>query len=379
MLQATVRRFMPVHVYTSAVLFILSTGLGIWWMISSLQMLKHPFRVPHCESSMQEAWLVIECFLEMSRRQLATWRHQPAPFDKELRCLQRACTRQYRTWKVRMARRDFYVALKRKRISFDGCERLLLTFLDAGPQVVVDDDEIDDADGVLPGTLEEAEEFLNLNIDDDSDAKETKNHVSIDYCFQKVADAIEEHLQFSPGERVVVDMSVDDDCKPNAYGEGSQSIVLAAAESTTRTGSVVYTFPGYAMVLFDGQPPPPVAVPASKCRPEQEDSHVTDNALLEDESLSVVKETSVANTDAAKATEPAAAPDTTASSSTTSKRKYKTVQEALDEEGWTIVRTKRHICYRRVAKSANGQHHEQHFVRSKTRATVGPTRRHWRH
>jgi hypothetical protein len=465
MMRLLVARYMDIHWFGFVAHLSCSVCLGLWGMVTSLQMLRFPFRVANSNSAVRDAWLVSECIIETLMRHLALLRNQPSPFENELHRLQKACARQHRIWKIRMARRDFHFALKRKRISYDDCQRLLLTFANNDAKINANDAPSGNIvpEGTLPGSMEDTEKFLNLEIYHEVDATSEEKFLTIDDCFQEVADAVDSYLQFSPGDRIYVEADEEaaihagaydsnhlaltcskartgsvektfpgyvmvrfDDERPPAvavraslcqllqdrcsssnilelaqdpatisddssgratendsvYSPGDRVFVETDQEaaghvdasdvseatailSKTRTGSVVQSLAGYVMVLFDGESSP-VAVLASLCQPLQEHFPSLDFTRLgQGPPTSARVDSSADCSDSHKAT-PEDVKDPSLEEQSYSKRKYRTVEEALVEGGWQIVRAKKHICYRRVAKSGDGRKQEQHFVMSKT-------------
>ncbi|GKY96683.1 hypothetical protein MPSEU_000627900 [Mayamaea pseudoterrestris] len=250
-----------------------------------------------------------------------------------------------------------------------GVCRLLLTFLenDSG----ADDSYLEDAvEGTLPGSVEEVEDFLNLTVQDDAEQDKKNIPATIEDCFQEIEDAVEDCLRYVRGDRIYVepDQDADDDAETTEF-----ITETAMTTSKMRTGSVSYTFPGYVVVHFDGEPPPPVTVRASLCRPLKDvlssaktleldqvpRSHYQDDSLQEPINSSGIHVGSKGEDDMAEDATATRMPEG-------SKRKYRSVEEALKEGGWEFVRKKKHICYRRIVKTADDRDQEQHFVMSST-------------
>ena len=113
----------------------------------------------------ESSWYLVKCCVESIYRAWTDYRGLPDPYKSELSRLKCEVREQYSTWKFRIAKNDFYTALKRKRITNRECVLLLTEF--AHTYIEKDGEEI--VEGELPVKLSEAEEFLKLRVDGQED------------------------------------------------------------------------------------------------------------------------------------------------------------------------------------------------------------------
>ena len=297
------------------------------------------------------------------------------PFDAELARVRQACKSQYRTWKLRIAKRDFNAALKRKRITCREAVFLLTEFADE--HVERGNEEI--ISGELPVPLSEAEEFLRLRVEGQEDAVEVslspeqsvENYLSSTSSTESkcslerlsnLTEQIKSTVIFSEGDRVIVSDEPGHLASSEEPEHNSSSTALVGKRK--QIGSVVFTTATLCFVHLDGECAP-IPIPVERCSHCDEDAdEVSDedvgDAPAEHQWQEVVSdsddESEAEGEDPSEdgMTEPVA-------------DRPRTVEEALKSGGWKLMRSKKHIVYSRRARiSSDDKGFEQNVVLSKT-------------
>jgi len=314
--------------------------------------------------------------VEILYRTFAVMLGMPVPFDKKIQALKHSCQQQHQTWMVRIGRREYFRALRRKKIRYMDCQLLLESFVEWNAKT-------DREEGVLPGNIEEAEAFLRVEVEEPSE-RDREANLQIK-AFMELTDCVEGSLTFSVGDRVFVKTDLAVERTPFSGTAPMKSSDIMPAKSDGRKGSVVAAFPCNNIVLFD-ETFSPELVSASSCQllnayDELEDENNNEVDRLEASSIlnEEVSTTESNNNDnegdeveegdhdaddhecKEEKEEPPAG-----DSCRKGKRKARTVEEALEEGGWKLIKSKKHILYRRVIQSSTGNHQKQHFTMAKT-------------
>jgi len=304
------------------------------------------------------------------------------------------CKLQYRIWKLRSAKKSFDEALARKWLTAGECVLLLTEF--AHEFVEVNGVEI--VKGVLPVSLAEAEECLKLKIEGPMPCNETpiqhylshrcrhrshrcchpsrkrgecrqysegegpddltrhdsnedidNSHEGTDDDFtcngveelHDLSSALHDIFQFYVGDGVVVDVdgaSINGDEYDSISGHGCSTLVLRRSQ----TASVVFMTATLCFVHFDGESTRSlVPVPVDRCSLLDENN---DDENANSSQKGVAHIISFESTDGdADFEENEVAP-------THAPQRPRTVEEALVEGSWKLVRKKNHIRYNRYIK-----------------------------
>ncbi len=353
-------------------LYVVNLALSLWALIESYRMLGRMFNIPASSSHWQYYLKVASYCTEFIQRLIAAKLGMPSPYDQQMSKLGEQCESQYRVWKMRIAKRDFQAALKRKRIT--NRETFLLLTEMADSYYETEEEEV--VSGVFQAELNEVEEFLKLQVEEGSSSTEVtlspddaiKNylHLTSDETDMErsplaqlcdLSSTIEECVLLSEGDRVVVKFDgteVDEDWRPHL------------------TASVVFTTASRVYVHFDGEPAEtPVPVPTHLCSilvdnlPLIEDvqTPLLTDTCAEDIALSTKSDKSengIAITESEEEIEePPKVPGV--------QKKARTVEEALIDGRWVLNRAKKHIKYsRRVKLTKDGPSQKQTVTLSKT-------------
>lgn len=425
-------------------------------------------------------WIVSATIVKILFRAIAMGFGTPVPFDAKIQALKQSCQQQHNAWMVRISRREYYRALRRKKITYMDCQLLLESFVEWNAKK-------GRAEGVLPGNIADAEAFLRVEIEEPRESEhEARSQLQ---AFAELTDCVEDSLTFSVGDRVLVKAELMVERTPFSGTVPMESNEIVPTKSGGRKGSVVAAFPCGNVVLFDGSFLPEL-VSASSCqllnshdKPDDGsnceadqleatailnelfstndvDTHVSnnddDNDDDDDDYGDEEEEGEIASDDDDDKEEEPIAGDVhrkgkheaptveddkeeepmagdgrrrgleddkeeeeqepisgetrrkgkrkartvendkeekpfagetrhkgkpiartveddeeeeepiAGDTRRTGKRKARTVQEALEEGGWKLIKTKKHIRYRRVIQSPAGKDREQHFTMAKT-------------
>lgn len=374
----TLEKFFPpvCTIQTFLSLLVIKQTFAFSTLYTLVGMIKIPLRL-HEKSS---HWKVATCCTEAIMRRAAVKLGKPTPFDQEMKRLKETCQKQYREWALRIAKKEFNDALRRKKITSRACF-LLLTDL-AHSHVESENEEV--VEGTFPGTIEEVQEFLNLEIDDQPTATSESN-VSTLEAFHDMDTNVEKCLHFAVADRVFVqfDESVDDDDWKPEHGANMSKSTLACRRS--RTGSVAACSAGFCYVHFDGEPiVTTTPIPIHLCSLFDENSvHSTTDENSTDRSHSTWNSTRDADNsrsglandhEIAQGTEDGEDSDTKSNHENDSfkggnkvkRERAQTVEEALVQGGWKLVRAKNHIKYSRRVRLPEGETQKQNVTLSKT-------------
>ena len=250
------------------------------WTLNSLtgSLVRSVFHVDADESS----WYLVKCCVESMYRAWTDYRGLPDPYNTELTRLRSEVREQYSTWKFRIAKTDFYTALKRKRITNRECVLLLTEF--AHTYIEKDGEEI--VEGELPVKLSEAEEFLKLRVDGQEPCTEIsldadqalKNYLSRGVNssdgtltiegIHDLSSKIYSCVEFAEGDRVIVKDEDDADDyeeeSDDSSDEGLKSSALVSRRS--KMGSVVFSTATLCFIHFDGEAATtPTPIPIRLC------------------------------------------------------------------------------------------------------------------
>lgn len=310
---------------------------------------------------------------EFIQRLTAAKLGKPTPYDQQMSKLREQCGLVYRAWKMRIARRDFQAALKRKRITNRESVLLLTEMADSYYQT--EEEEV--VSGVFHADLNEVEEFLKLKVEEGSSSTEVtlspddtiKNYLDLTSTATDMersplarlcdlSSTIEECVLFSEGDRVVVkfhDESEEEDTR-----------------SGNLTASVVFTTASRVYVHFDGEPAEtPVPVPTHLCSILVENLPLIEGAqtpllmdtCAEDIALSTKSDESENGSVIIESEEEIEETPKVPGL----KQRVGTVEEALIDGGWVLTRAKKHIKYsRRVKLTKDGPSQKQTVTLSKT-------------
>ena len=326
--------------------------LSVYYTLQTLaNMLKGPLRM----STNSLSWEVATSFTEVIVRRVSMKLGKPTPFDQEMKRLKMSCQDQYRIWKIRIANKTFYDSLKRKLITSRACF-LLLTDL-ARCHVQGKDEEV--VEGIIPGTIEEAEAFLNLDIDDEADPTSKEAKFSIE-AFHDMESNVESCLDFAAHDRIFVNEDTNEDWKSVRQPNMDNSTVSCRRN---RTGTVVSCSPTVCFVNFDGEIlRSPTPIPIELCSHIEESSlHNIDQALMDGGTKQASSSTFHDRPDNLGSDEDSDGETSNASSSNSNvtdkdpavvhtkekEKRAQTVKEALLQGAWKLVRTKKHIKYSR--------------------------------
>jgi len=126
------------------VLLVVSLAKGLWATATLLGFLKEILRVDNAGSRVSQLWNVSSVLSGTIARKVSLMLGQADPFAAKLMSLKESCREQYREWKVRIAKREYYRALRRKKITHKECVLLLKAFAEWNPTTQCEE-------GVLPG------------------------------------------------------------------------------------------------------------------------------------------------------------------------------------------------------------------------------------
>ena len=359
--------FYPLH---PPLCYFVGLLVALWTLHSSCEILGRMFSLPVNSYEWQYYLKVASYCTEFIQRTITTKLGKPTPYDQQVSKLRGQCGSQYRVWKMRIAKRDFHAALKRKRIT--NKESVLLLTAMADRYYETEEEEV--VEGKFQAELNEAEQFLKLQVEEGLSCTEVtlspddalKNYLVSDETgkgrtllsdFCDLGKTVEECVLFAEGDRVLVKF---DDSRSDLPGEGED------ARRGHRTASVVFSTANRVHVHFDGEPAEtPIPVPTHLCSildenlPRLEDAKtpLLMDTCAEDVSLSdeSENETIIADT----SDEPTLAPQ--------AQKRARTVEEALIDGGWVLTRAKKHIVYtRRVKLTKDGPSQKQNVTLSKT-------------
>lgn len=331
--------------------------MGVLMVRSLLQVVKAPMHVSSKKNTgeLADLWNVAKTCTELIARKKALMFDEPTPFEKELLKLKTSCREQYRKWARRIATKDFYNSLHRKRITYNNFLLLLDGLVDT--KTSESDGEYEEL--IIPGSIEEANEFLTVEIEKEGGG-EADATSSLETLLE-LGSAVENSLKFSVGDRVIVEPPAKDPCDSVSEAEPMTKSTTLSTRSGL-TGSVVESYPGIVLVHIDGSSSSPVAVPTSYC------SLMKKTRVEKGRDRTPLR---VTNSHDAKRTEDEPETDEPETDEPETKRykagddeneRAQTVEEALEDGGWTLVRWKKHMCYRRTLD--DGQ--KQNFTMSKT-------------
>ncbi|KAL7552491.1 hypothetical protein ACHAWF_015736 [Thalassiosira exigua] len=347
--------------YSICIPMVIAQAFTLWTLYSLVAMMKAVLSLSREESS----WHVVICCTEYIQRTLSTMLGRPTPFDQELKRLNDKCQSQYRIWKVGIAKRNFYAALKRKRITNRECLLLLTNF--ANKYVEKGDKEI--VTGVLPVPLTEAEEFLKLKVEEnvpcaeipltadeslknylETESDQRANYSSPIEDLHMLSYKVHDCVQLSEGDRVIVNSDLNSsNCEGTCADDNAGlSDCTELVYRRSRTASVAFCTATLCFVHFDGEPVEiPTPVPINLCSILDEhslDEHQCHSTEDDDEDLSFSRAMTESLTlndeddvDEEKRAEPIPQPQS----------KARTVEEALRQGGWKLVRSKNHLKYSR--------------------------------
>lgn len=307
---------------------------------------------------------LVKCCVEYILRTISVWRGSPTPYDYEMTGLKQSVQTQYKTWKMRIAKSDFYTALKRKRITDRECVLLLTEF--AHTYIEKDGEEI--VEGELPVKLSEAEEFLELRVDgqDPCTDEAVKNYLSSSdngsaiERLLSLSSSVHSCVEFSEGDRVMVkdedyNKYVEDE-ENDSSDEGLKSSSLVSRRS--KTGSVVFSTATLCFIHFDGEAATtPTPIPIRLC--SKLDELPTAIPIERDISPTIAYE---------KRKEPVDSIEEEEEEEVAPKphQKARTVQEALIQGGWKLKRSKNHLIYSRRVKINKSETREENVTMGKT-------------
>ena len=270
---------------------------------------------------------------------------------------------------MRIAKREFQAALKRKRIT--NRESVLLLTEMADSYYETEEEEV--VEGVFQAELNEVEEFLKLQVEEEAAYSEVtlspddaiKNYLDLtrgetDTGHSPLAQlgdlgaTIEECVLFSEGDRVLV--KFDDEVEAEYSRRGNV------------TASVVFTTSSRVYVHFDGEPAEtPIPVPTHLCS-----KLVEDLPAIEDTKTPLLTQTSCAEASTDESDNKSTITESEEeieepSTFTSARERVRTVEEALIDGGWKLTRNKKHIVYsRRVKLTKDGPFEKQTVTLSKT-------------
>jgi hypothetical protein len=310
------------------------------------------------------------------------WRRLPSPFEQKLQYLKEKCKTQQKIWSKRIATRNYYAVLRRNRITFPDAQRLLLTL---GKSISGGGDY--DAKGVLPGTLDEAEAFLNVKLGEDNEDNNDEP-LQLESPLEELASELVAGLQEFPiGQRVTVANFNDADYNPNS----NENVSIDTLSLESNIGIIVSSVSGSGVVqiLFDDNPTPEF-VPreaVQKLDLVYTDQHNNDKVSVEGmhqkcgtvngkkkldsaDLAEKVKESPKKNNkrmlvDTVEEDESSEVEGIFNDNLPPGGQKCRTIEDALREGGWEFIRSKKHIRYRRRVKSGSRTKH-QHFTMAKT-------------
>ena len=337
-------------------LHFLSQGFTVWLVYS----LKEIFKQILCLSEDKAYRDVISCCTAYIHRTIAVNLGKPTPYNQELARLREFCKIQYREWKLRITKRDFYVALKRKRIGHRESIISLLAF--AENYYETEDKGI--VEGTFPAELNEVGIILKLKVEEQSSCTEVtslssdealknylltniddSNRSSIENLSELSAKVLQ-FVQFSEGDRVIVRLKEND---TEALHTGDYE-ALVCRES--ETGSVAFSTASLCFVHLDGVPvfiPTPVPIHLCSILDEDEIPVLALEDTLQESDIEVEEardDDTVDETLDVSVSDQVSGPDKHGNAPKAENR-ARTVYDALVEGGWVFKRPKKHIKYSR--------------------------------
>ena len=386
----------PMHPF----LFLLgmSQGFTFWLLYSLNAIFKSLFRL----SEDCTYWVVVSYCTEYLQRKVASRLGKPTPYDQEMNRLKVICETTFCRWLHRIAKRDFYNALKTKRITNRKSVLLLTEFADNYYET--NDEEV--VQGVLPVELSEAEEFLKLQVDEQATYTEgvplsadeaLKNYLVIDdeHCQRSsienlvsLSATVQECVQFSEGERVIVRFDDDNDAGETADDCNQSCSTCTCCAKVERRGtftaSVAFCTATLCFVHIDGETvfiPIPVSihrcsildenvVPALETSsamytledtPDDEDDEKSYDIEIVEDSSDGDEVGDMSSHDGYESEDEDEEEDVSKA-----QKRPRTVEEALTAGGWVFQRSKKHIKYSRHVKLSDGNSRKQNVTLSKT-------------
>jgi len=373
--------------YLNPLTLVISQALSLMALrsLGRMPILRSAFNVDADEPSSH----LVKCCVEYILRTISVWRGRPTPYDHEMTGLKQSVQTQYKTWKIRIAKNDFYTALKRKRITNRECVLLLTEF--AHTYTEIDGEEI--VEGQLPVKLSEAEEFLKLRVDGQESCTEVsidadqalKNYLSSEdnggsgsamEGLLALSSSVHSCVEFSEGDRVIVkdkeegdeyeedsiDSSDERYWQDDSSEEGLKSSALVSKRS--KTGSVVFSTATLCFIHFDGEEATtPTPIPIRRC--SKLDEQPTANIPIERDISPTIAYETLDDNNIKEEEEEEQEEDTAVASKP--QQKARTVEEALQQGGWKLKRSKNHLIYsRRVKITGKSDTQKQSVTMAKT-------------
>ena len=370
--------------FNSFVEVVIGQVLSLWTLRSLTGSLaRSVFHVDADESS----WYLVKCCVESIYRAWTDYRGMPDPYNTELARLRSEVREQYSTWKFRIAKKDFYTALKRKRITNRESVLLLTEF--AHTYIEKDGEEI--VEGELPVKLSEAEEFLKLRVDGQESCTEIsldadqalKNYLSRGRNgsggtlaiegIHDLSSKIYSCVEFTEGDRVMVRDEEDVDNYEEESDDSSDEGLKSSALVTRRSkmGSVVFSTATLCFIHFDGEAATtPTPIPIRLCskldelpideKKKESFPVVTDD---ENEDDGYVVSTNDSKTEKEEEEEEGCQDIIVAPKY---QQRARTVEEALIQGGWKLERSKNHLIYSRRVKIDENEIRKQNVTMAKT-------------
>ena len=378
--------------------FALAGFLALTCLSPTLGFLDGPLHVKHrANSSMpQRIWTTTTCLCERLRRALSVWRGLGTPFEREVRDLMTSCEKQQRIWLQRCCERDFYRALHRTRIDSAELELLLMAMATKQTSGHVE--------GVLPGGMEDANAFLDIEVNDSS---KEENMDSIEDSARGAFASIGDAMKTSLDRRVLINKSVLARSPDEAIDSTGQEVVLYDGDALS--GIAILSNDDITLVRVD-EINALLPVPTRLCSfvratssedflgieiNGDESESDTEEVFNEDDDMKALQrarhrrtrdekiklKTKKIKVKTRKSTKPMPQQDEDGADnseeaehkSAPKPSRHQTVREALKAGGWELIRMKNHLVYRRKIKSENGGEKESHQT-----VTVSKTPSDWR-
>ena len=385
--------------------FPLAGFLALTCLSPTLGFLDGPLRVKHQTDSdmVQRIWTTATYLTERLCRALSVWRGLGTPFEREVRDLTKMCVDQQQIWLHRCCERDFYKALHRKRIDSAELELLLMA--------MVTKKATNHMEGTLPGSIDEANAFLDIKVEDNSREENASIGDSVRDAFLSIGDAMKNNLL----RKVLISKSslLDPIDEEEARGDIGQELVLH--DGNALSGVAILCSGDITLVRLDkinALLPVPTKLcsfvniastmesAGSEIDDGDESDSDTEEVFNQDDAMQALerarrrraqeklerkkpgaKKVKVKTRKSTKS-EPPSPSDHRGDSdksqpedynSSTTPSRHQTVREALKAGGWKLIRMKNHLVYRRKIKPENGVAKESHQT-----VTMAKTPSDWR-
>ena len=305
-------------------------------MRASLLLLKTPFDMPKDATPSQMIWRLLHAIND----RWALFNGQPLPIAQKVAKLEARCGRVIASWTIRAARERYFQALKRKRISSKAAD-LLLRDLAA--------ESVGQQGGTLPGTVEEAEAFLNLAVDEEACNSEDSSREALMDAIKAAMKPIDKPLLMASAHTSRADKP------PEFEVVGARVEVLSPHDRAGAVGSVSLVLADWVVVQLDGHRHPDQFMCGSLRALAEPKSSPAKRPIFQKQAADHENENVAPTPTSADEAEPQEKPT-----------KVRTIEEALRAGGWQFKRQRKHIIYERTLTDETGAVRREVITRART-------------